>query len=81
MMKYSFVSKYSNCTKEQAIEFVKTTEKPFKYTYGLGYRKPSIHNMPISREDALSHMGKCMVDMEEYENYVHINRYSEMDMW
>ena len=81
MMKYSFVSKYGNCTKEQAIEFVKTTEKPFKYTYGLGYRKPSTHNKPITREEALSHMGKCMVDMEEHENYVHINRYSEMDMW
>ena len=81
MKKYSFMSKYSNCTKEDAIEFIRTTNKPFKYTYGLGYRKPSTHNEPITREQALKYMEDSLVDMDEHEEYVHINRYSNNDLW
>ena len=81
MLKYCFMSKYSNCEKKDAIELIKTTEKPFKYTYGLSYRNPTTHNVPISREKALEYAKDSIVDITEHEDYVHINRYGEMDLW
>ena len=82
MMKYRFFNKnVCTCTKQEAIEFIRTTEKPFKYTYGLRYRKPSTMDEPITREQALKHMEDTLVDMDEHETYVHINRYSNNDLW
>lgn len=81
MLKYSFMSKYSNCSKQEAIDLVKITNKPFKYTYGLSYRNPTTHNVPITREKALEYMEDITVNMTEYEEYVHINRYSSNDLW
>lgn len=81
MKKYSFMSKYSNCTKEEAVKFIQTTDKPFKYTYGLGYRNPTTHKEPITRQQALEYMKDSTVDMTEHEDYIHINRYSSNDLW
>jgi len=83
MIKWSFYSKdYCNCTKDEMIEFVKTTTKPFKYTYGLGYRNPTTNHVPITQEQAIKYAtGNGMTDVQEYEDYVHINQYSDNDMW
>ena len=83
MLRYSFFSKeYSNCTKEQAVEFLKKTDKPLKYTYGLEYRGPTIHKVPISKEDACEKMMKeSYIDVDEYEDYVHINAFSSNDLF
>lgn len=75
------MSKYSNCTKEEAINLIETTDKEFRYTYGLEYRKPTTHRVLISREKALEYAKESMTDITEEENCIHINRFGEMDMW
>lgn len=61
--------------------FLKTTKKPFKYTDGLEYRCPNIHNVSISREEAIERFKQGMTEIHEYENYVSVNHYTAADMW
>ena len=83
MLKYSTISsKCCNCKKEEMLEFMKTTDKPFKYTYGFKYRRPTTYLVQISREEAINHlMNDCLCDVEETEKYIDINSYSSNDMW
>lgn len=69
--------------RDEALKFIEETEKPIKYTYGLGYRHPTTYKVPITKEEANKYIMEhySMLDVEEYEDYVHINQYSEMDLW
>lgn len=70
-------------TKDEMIAFMKRTKKPFKLTSGLAYRHPTVHNVPISRKEAISILQDrgTLVDVQEYGDYVHVNTYSANDMW
>ena len=39
--------------REDAKKHILETDKPLKYTHGLGYRGPSTHNKPIAKEEAI----------------------------
>lgn len=70
------------CTKEEALNLLETTDKPIKFTYGLAYRNPTTYKVPMTREDAIKTLSSNgLVDMQEFEDYVHVNKYSENDMW
>lgn len=83
MLKYNFFDKkYSNCTKEEMLAFMKKTDKPFVYTYGLEYRNPTTHRKPVTKEEAVRIFEKgCCVDATEEEACIHVNEFGEMDMW
>lgn len=82
MLKYSFMSSYSNCSYDEIMNLIKTTDKPFKYTYGLSYRHPTTDHVPMTREDAIKELkSKGFTDVTEHEDYIHINSYSDNDMW
>ena len=82
MLKYSFMSKYSNCSKDEILDLVKITNKPCKYTYGFKYRNPTTYEVPISREEAIKTItNDIVIDVTEREDFIDINGYSEMDMW
>ncbi len=81
MLNYSFMSKHSDCSKEEAIELIKTTNKQILYTHGLGYRNPTINKVPVSKEKALEHASNSLVDITEYEDYIHVNTYSGNDLF
>ena len=68
--------------REDAKKHILETDKPLKYTHGLGYRGPSIHNKPITKEEAISIIDKGdFLDITEYDDYIHLNTYSDNDMW
>lgn len=82
MLKYTFFGGKSPNTLEEAKELIRTSDKPCKYTYGLGFRNPTTNHVPISKEDALECCDKeCLLDIDEYEDYIHLNAYSSNDMW
>ena len=81
MLKYSFMSRYSNCNKEDAIDLIKNTDKDFVYTYGLSYKGPSTYRVPITRDEALNYAKSGIVDITEENNVIHINRYSGNDLF
>lgn len=63
-------------------EALKMKGKPIQYTYGLGYRNPTTNHEPITLEEALKIVDtQSLLDAHEYENYIHLNAFSEMDMW
>ena len=63
-------------------EALKMKGKPIQYTYGLGYRNPTTNHKPITLEEALKIVDtKSLLDAHEYEDYIHLNAYGEMDMW
>ena len=68
--------------REDAKKHILETDKLLKYTHGLGYRGPSTHNKPISKEEAIRIIDKGdFLDITEYEDYIHLNTYSDNDMW
>lgn len=80
MIKMSFYDGTLNRAK--AKEIVTTTKKGFKYTSGLRYRNPTTCDVPITREKALELIEKeSLLDIDEYEDYIHFNTYSANDMW
>lgn len=83
LKKYSFFSsEYSNCNQDEMREFMKTTNKQFVYTYGLSYRKPTTYRKPITKEEALNYFTKLgMIDVTEEDECVHVEEFSENDMW
>ena len=80
MLRMSF---YNN-TLDRALlkDFITRTSKPIKYTYGLGYRNPTIYKASITKEKALQIVDReSLLDANEYEDYLHLNAFSENDMW
>ena len=68
--------------KDRALALLHLSEKPIKYTHGLGYRGPSTHNQPITKDKALKIIKKeSLIDITENEEDIHINTYSENDIW
>lgn len=83
LLKYCFCSKeHGNCTKEEIISLVEKTDKPFVYTYGLAYRNPTTHRKPMSKEEAVNKVkSNGMIDITEEAEVIHIEEFSENDMW
>ena len=80
MLKMSFYDGTLNRAK--AKEFIVETEKPLKYTYGLGYRNPTTNHKLITKEQAREIIDKeSLLDVTEYDDYVHLNAFSSNDMW
>lgn len=66
----------------KAKEVITATDKPLKYTYGLGYRNPTTNRKPISKDEAIKIIDtKSLLDIREYEDYIHLNAYSDNDMF
>ena len=80
MIKMSFYKGTLN--KAKAKEYIKATDKEIRYTYGLGYRNPTIHRNPITKEMAIEIIDtESLLDINENEEYIHLNAYSANDMW
>lgn len=70
------------CDRDETINYLKKTNKPIKYTHGLGYRSPTIHKVPVTREKAIEiFKGYGLCDVTEHDDYVHVNTFSDNDMW
>ena len=68
--------------KQILTDFISTTDKPIKYTYGLGYRSPTINNVLIGKEKAIQIVEReGLLDATEKEDYLHLNAYSANDMY
>lgn len=64
------------------IEFLKSTKKPIKYTYGLAMRHPTTYKVPISIDEAIQKVKtEPLLDVKEYSDYINMNAYSDNDMW
>lgn len=80
MLKMSFYD--GTLDREELRKFIENYKKPIKYTYGLGYRNPTTNNKPITKEEAftiIEHKG--FLDARETEEYLHLNAYSDNDMF
>lgn len=80
MLKMSFYD--GTLDREELRKFIENYKKPIKYTYGLGYRNPTTNNKPITKEEAftiIEHEG--FLDARETEEYLHLNAYSDNDMF
>ena len=68
--------------KDRALALLYLSEKPIKYTDGLSYRSPSIHNQPITKDKALEIIEKeSLIDITESEEDIHINTYDSSDLF
>ena len=80
MLKMSFFDGTLN--REKAKEYILNSEKPCRYTYGLGYRSPGTDKIFITKEEALEIIAKeSFLDVREHDTYIHLNAYSSNDMW
>ena len=80
MLKMSFYD--GTLDRDKAKGFIYGTSKPLKYTYGLGFRNPATNKEPISKDRALKIIGtQSLLDITEYDDFVHLNAFSDNDMW
>lgn len=80
MLKMSFYN--GTLDRQKAKEYIDASSKPCQYTYGLGYRNPTTNHKPISKIEAMEIINKeSLLDITEYADYIHLNAYSDNDMW
>lgn len=80
MIKMSFYD--GTLDREKALELIQDTDKVIKYTYGLGYRNPTTYKEPITKLQAIKMINRNgMIDITEYDDWIHINEFSDNDMW
>jgi hypothetical protein len=80
MLKMSFSNGTLN--EEKAKEVILNTDKELRYTHGLSFRKPSTYKKPITKEEAIRIIDKGdFLDIDEYEDYIHLNTFSDNDLW
>lgn len=80
MIKMSFYN--GTLDKNKLKEFIKTTDKDIRYTYGFEYRSPTTHKVLIDKERAINITeNESFLDAYEFEDYLHLNAYSGNDMW
>ena len=80
MIKMSFYD--GTLDRNKALELIQDTEKVIKYTYGLGYRNPTTYKKPITKLQAIKTINcNGMIDITEYDDWIHINEFSDNDMW
>lgn len=80
MLKMSFYDGTLN--RKKLIEFIENTDKRIEYTYGLAYRHPTTYHKLISKENAMAiAQNACFLDADEYSDYLHLNAYSDNDMF
>jgi len=80
MFKMSFFD--GTLKREELKKIIEETNKPIKYTYGLAYRGPTIYKVLIDKEKAKSIVdNESLLDAREFEDYIHLNAYSDNDMY
>lgn len=78
---YKIMGKHE-LTRKETLEFLENTEKEFKYTHGLEFRGPATYRVPITRKEAIKIFEEdYSCDVEEYEEYIHLNTYGDSDFW
>ena len=69
-------------SKDEIIKFLKSTNKPIKYTNGFKSKHPSIYMKPISLEEALKIAERYgYLDVDEKSDYIDMNEYNSNDLW
>ena len=80
MLKMSFYN--GTLKRDELLTFIQNTDKPIRYTYGFGYKHPTTNRKLIMKEQAIEIVNnQDLLDADEYEDYLHLNAYSENDMW
>lgn len=68
--------------KALAIKRVMETDKQLVYTLGYEYRHPTTHRVPIDKVKAVQLIqGIGYLDIKEEETCIHLNEFSDNDMW
>lgn len=62
-------------------ELVKAADD-IRYTFGLAYRNPTTNRVRITKEQALEIIKtESLLDADDEQGYLHLNAYSDNDMW
>lgn len=62
-------------------EYLRKTEKRIEYTFGLAYRHPTTFHKPITAKEAIEALEDYTTEVDEFDNYIHVNSYSANDLW
>lgn len=69
-------------TKEEAIKYINNSKKDIKHTHGFTFRNPITYKKPIEKELAIDFVKYSdLIDIEETDNFIHLNTFSSGDMW
>lgn len=80
MLKMSFYD--GTLDRNKLMQAVRETTKPILFTYGLIFRKPTTYRKPITVSEAMEIIRKeGFLDADEEPDCIHLNAFSETDMW
>ena len=68
--------------RDKALEIIRKTDRPLVFTNGILYRNPTICRQPVSKAEALEIVRKeGLLNIHFEENQVHLNAFSDNDMY
>lgn len=78
---YSF-TRAGGITTDFITAVITKTTRPLTYTHGLSFRNPTTHNVPLTKQRALDIVkNNSWLDVKATADKIHLNTYSENDMW
>ena len=78
---YAVMGKSKFNRKEDLTKYLTTSQKKMLYTFGLSYKKPTIHKVEITLEQAIDNINKYYCDVTEFDDYIHVNCFSANDLY
>lgn len=80
MLKTSNVK--SSLAKLEIANYIEASNKPCVYTYGFEFKNPTTHRKKITKQQAIDKvLSYGIVDITEETDVIHINEFSDNDMW
>lgn len=78
-MKMSFYN--GTLDRQKLIELINKAED-IRYTYGYAWKRPTTLRKPITKAMALQIVNsQSLLDADDESGYLHLNAFSESDMW
>lgn len=69
-------------TRDEVIEYVKNSPKPFLYTYGFTWKNPTTKHVPVINYMAMDIIkNESYLKVTEHEDFYHLNAFGANDLW
>ena len=70
-----------NGNTEGLFDYLRKTEKRIEYTLGFAYRHPTTFHEPITAAKVEEKFKLYSTEVEEFDDYIHVNSYTANDLW
>ena len=68
--------------KDGLFDYFRQTKKRIEYTFGFEYRHPTTCHELVTADEVIAKFQIApFIEVYEFDDYIHVNAYSDNDMW